>query len=443
MPQFELVSNFGPKGDQQKAIDQLTEGLKSSGQQTLLGITGSGKTFSIASVIANAQRATLVLAHNKTLAAQLYNEFKGFFPKNAVHYFVSYYDYYQPESYLPGKDVYIEKDAQINEKLEELRIASTTALLSRRDVIIVSSVSCIYGLGDPKNWVDLKVHLSFGQKISREKIISQLVDIQFERNDLVLEPGKFRVRGDTIDIRTALSSDFVRVELSGDEVEKISRWSYPAIELIEEIKEITIFPAKHFVIREGQRKTAVESIQKELQEWAPTLGELERTRLESRTRYDLEMIEELGYCSGIENYSRHFDARQPGEPPFTLLDFFPKDFLLVVDESHAALPQVRGMVKGDRSRKKALIEHGFRLPSAYDNRPLTFEEFEKYFNNVIYTSATPADYERKHSKQIVEQIIRPTGLVDPQIFLRPAKNQVKDLMKEILMTEKKGFRMLV
>ncbi len=443
MQKFELHAEFEPKGDQGKAIKELVDGVKTGGQQTLLGITGSGKTFSIACVIEKVQKPTLVLAHNKTLAAQLYNEFKSFFPKNAVHYFVSYYDYYQPESYLAGKDVYIEKDAQINERIEQLRLAATSALLSRKDVIIVSSVSCIYGLGDPSNWMELKVHLKKGQKISRNQIIYNLVDIQFERNDLAVEPGKFRVRGDTIDIRTALSTDFLRIELFGDEIEKISRYSYPAMELTEELSEATVFPAKHFIIKDAQRKSAIESIRAELEERLPQLGELERTRLSSRTKYDLEMIEELGYCSGIENYSRHFDNRKPGEPPFTLLDFFPKDFLLVVDESHVTLPQVKGMVKGDHSRKQSLIEYGFRLPSAYDNRPLTFEEFEKYLKNVIYTSATPAEYEKQHSKQIVEQIIRPTGLVDPQIILRPTKNQLKDLMNEISETAKKGFRTLV
>ncbi len=443
MEKFVLSSSFSPKGDQEKAIDELSQGLKDGGQQTLLGITGSGKTFTIANVIQKINKPTLILAHNKTLAAQLYNEFRGFFPKNAVHYFVSYYDYYQPESYLPGKDIYIEKDAQVNERIEQLRLAATTSLLSRKDVIVVCSVSCIYGLGDPKNWIDLKVNLQQGQKISRDQIISQLIDIQFERNDFTVEAGKLRVRGDTIDIRTSMSDDFLRIELFDDKIDQIIRLSYPAMEPLEQLKEITVFPAKHFVVKDEQIKSAVKSISEELQKRLPELGELERTRLESRTKYDLEMIEELGYCSGIENYSRHFDNRKAGEPPFTLLDFFPKDFLLVVDESHVSLPQVKGMVKGDHSRKTALIDHGFRLPSAYDNRPLTFEEFEKYLKNVIYTSATPADYEKKHSKKIVEQIIRPTGLVDPEIILKPATNQIKDLMEEIKKAEKKGFRTLV
>lgn len=443
MGQFELVSDFEPAGDQPKAIKELSEGVKKGGQQTLLGVTGSGKTYTISQVIAHTNRPTLVLAHNKTLAAQLFNEFKGFFPKNEVHYFVSYYDYYQPESYLPGKDVYIEKDAQINEKIEQLRLAATSALLSRRDVIIVSSVSCIYGLGDPKNWRDLSFELKKGQEISREELIARLVDLQFERNDIDLSPGNIRVRGNIVDLRSTIQDNFLRIEFFGDQVEKISKMSLLDVTEIEAFESVLIFPAKHFVVKDEQRFDAIKTIREELAQRLPELPELERQRLESRTRYDVEMIEELGYCSGIENYSRHFDGRKPGEPPYTLLDFFPKDFLLVVDESHVTLPQVSGMVKGDRSRKKSLIDNGFRLPSAYDNRPLSFEEFEKYLNNVIYVSATPADYELKHSKKVVEQIIRPTGLVDPSVEVRPTKGQIQDLLKEIKATETKGFRTLV
>ncbi len=443
MPKFELVSDFAPAGGQPKAIAELVEGLKKPGQQTLLGVTGSGKTFAISNVIAAVQKPTLVLCHNKTLAAQLYNEFKSFFPKNEVHYFVSYYDYYQPESYLPGKDVYIEKDAQINERIEQLRLAATAALMSHNDVIIVSSVSCIYGLGDPKNWEELSVRLKKGDSVSRSGLISRLVDIQYERNNVDLLPGNIRVRGDTIDIRSSFQDYFTRVSLFGDEVEKISKVGLVDGETISELEETVIFPAKHFVVKDEERVFAIESIRKELAERLPELEELERQRLASRTKYDLEMLEQMGYCSGIENYSRHFDKRKPGEPPFTLLDFFPKDFLFVIDESHVALPQVHGMVKGDRSRKKSLIDHGFRLPSAYDNRPLDFSEFEKYLKNVVYTSATPSEYELKNSKKVVELIIRPTGLVDPPVIVRPSKGQLKDLMNEIREAEKKGFRTLV
>ena len=357
MEKFELVSEFEPAGDQPKAIKALSDGVKTKGQQTLLGVTGSGKTYTISNVIANANKPTLVLAHNKTLAAQLFNEFKGFFPKNEVHYFVSYYDYYQPESYLPGKDVYIEKDAQINEKIEQLRLAATSALLSRRDVIIVSSVSCIYGLGDPQNWKDLSFELKKGQEISREKLIANLVDLQFERNDLDLSPGNIRVRGNIVDIRSTMQDSFLRIEFFGDQVEKISKMSLLNVTEIEALDSVLVFPAKHFVVKEDQRFSAVKTIREELLQRLPELHELESQRLESRTRYDLEMIEELGYCSGIENYSRHFDGRKPGEPPHTLLDFFPEDFLMVVDESHVTIPQVGGMVKGDRSRKKSLIDN--------------------------------------------------------------------------------------
>ncbi|MFH0954893.1 MAG: excinuclease ABC subunit UvrB [Candidatus Micrarchaeota archaeon] len=443
MRPFELTSDYGPKGDQQQAIDALAKGIEKGGKYTLMGVTGSGKTFSCASVIQKVQRPTLVLCHNKTLAAQLYNEFKSFFPKNSVHYFVSYYDYYQPESYLPGKDVYIEKDAQVNARIEQLRLEATTALLTRKDVIIISSVSCIYGIGDPQTFKELNLHLTKNQVMTRKKLIETLVSLQYERNSQAFEPGMVRVQGDILDVRFGYGEDFVRIELFGDQIENLEMRKALTGELIEKLEDITIYPAKHFVVRDEQVKHAIASIQAELRERLSQLGELERTRLGQRTKYDLEMLEELGYCNGIENYSRHFENRKAGEPPFCLLDYFPKDFLMVIDESHVTLPQVHGMHGGDRSRKKNLIDHGFRLPSAYDNRPLTFEEFEKYLNNVIFTSATPADYEIQNSKQVIEQIVRPTGLVDPQIEVRTVENPIKDLMAETIAMEQKGFRTLV
>ncbi len=440
---FKVQSDFRPAGDQPQAIAALASGIQKGGLYTLLGVTGSGKTYTVSHVIERVQKPTLVLCHNKTLAAQLYNEFKSFFPDNSVHYFVSYYDYYQPESYMPGKDVYIEKDAQINEKIEQLRLEATQALLTRSDVIIVSSVSCIYGLGSPENYEKMAVPLRVGETLKRNELIEKLVEIQYQRNNTEFGPGMVRVRGDIVDIRAGFGDDFVRIDFFGDEVESISIRNAVSNELIEKVEKILLFPAKHFVIDAVQRASAIDSIRAELDARLPELGPLEAERLRSRTRYDLEMIEELGYCSGIENYSRHFDGRHPGEPPFCLLDFFPKDFLLVIDESHVSLPQVRGMLGGDRSRKKNLIEHGFRLPSAYDNRPLSFEEFEKYLHHVVFTSATPADYEIQHSKKVVEQIIRPTGLVDPQIEVREAENQVADVLMEIQKTTQKGFRTLV
>ncbi|MBS3061963.1 MAG: excinuclease ABC subunit UvrB [Candidatus Diapherotrites archaeon] len=443
MPLFKVESSFQPAGDQPQAIKELAEGLKTGGLLTLLGVTGSGKTFTVSNVIEKVQKPTLVLCHNKTLAAQLFNEFKAFFPNNSVHYFVSYYDYYQPESYLPGKDVYIEKDAQINEKIEQLRLEATHALMTRKDVIIVSSVSCIYGLGDPENYAKMAVSVRVGEEINRNTLIEKLVDIQYQRNNVDFSPGKIRVLGDIVDIRSGTDDSFTRIEFFGDTVEAISVRNALTNQLVEKMNAIVLFPARHFVIEEDQRNRAIESIRTELKEWLPNLGPLEQERLRSRTFYDLEMIEELGYCSGIENYSRHFDGRKPGEPPYCLLDFFPKDFLMIIDESHVSLPQIHGMLKGDQSRKKSLVDHGFRLPSAFDNRPLSFEEFEKYLKNVVFTSATPADYEFKHSKKVVEQIIRPTGLVDPIIEVRPSNDQVNDLFKEIESTTAKGFRTLV
>jgi excinuclease ABC subunit B len=441
---FKVESPFEPAGDQPKAISALAEGLaKGEGNFTLLGVTGSGKTYTASKVIEKVQRPTLVLCHNKTLAAQLYNEFKAFFPTNSVHYFVSYYDYYQPESYLPGKDVYIEKDAQVNEKIEQLRLEATHALMTRKDVIVVSSVSCIYGLGSPENYAKMAVPVKVGDSIKRDALVEKLVEIQFQRNNVDFSPGKVRVLGDVVDVRSGFDERYIRIEFNGDEIEAISVRHALTNAVIEKPDQVLMFPAKHFVIDEKQRDRAVDAIRAELDEWLPNLGPLEQERLRQRTRYDLEMIEELGYCNGIENYSRHFDGRKVGEPPFCLLDFFPKDFLLVIDESHVTVPQVGGMLKGDQSRKKSLVDHGFRLPSAFDNRPLSFEEFEKYLRNVVFVSATPSEYELKRSKKVVEQIIRPTGLVDPQVEIRSSENQVADVLTEIKATTEKGFRTLV
>ncbi|MHA7734805.1 excinuclease ABC subunit UvrB [Nitrosopumilus sp. S6] len=429
--QFDLVSEYVPTGDQPQAIDQLVRGVKDKTVQTLLGVTGSGKTFSVANVIARTGKNTLVISHNKTLAAQLYSELKQFFPKNNVGYFVSYYDYYQPESYLPQTDTYIEKDTQINEKIEKLRLEATAMLLSGEPTIIVSTVSCIYSLGNPKDWEDLAITVTSGDEIKRNELIRQLVDARYERNDTEVAPGNFRVKGDTIDITPAYSEDLVRISMFGDEVEKISLLDHVSLKEKKKINQMKIFPAKHYLIAKDVRKKAVQSIKDELKKRLPELNELEKQRLEMRTKYDLEMIEELGYCSGIENYSRHFDGRQAGQKAFCLMDFFGDDYLLVIDESHVTLPQLHGMYKGDHSRKKELVTYGFRLPSAYDNRPLKFEEFEKYLKNTIFVSATPAEYEKKISSTIAEQLVRPTGLLDPQVEIRPTKNQMDDLIQEI------------
>ncbi|QDI89459.1 excinuclease ABC subunit UvrB [Candidatus Nitrosopumilus sp. SW] len=429
--QFELASEYVPTGDQPQAIDQLVRGVKDKTVQTLLGVTGSGKTFSVANVIARTGKNTLVISHNKTLAAQLYSELKQFFPKNNVGYFVSYYDYYQPESYLPQTDTYIEKDTQINEKIEKLRLEATAMLLSGEPTIIVSTVSCIYSLGNPKDWEDLAITVNSGDEIKRNELIRQLVDARYERNDTEVAPGNFRVKGDTIDITPAYSEDLVRISMFGDEVEKISLLDHVSLKEKKKINQMKIFPAKHYLIAKDVRKKAVQSIKDELKKRLPELNELEKQRLEMRTKYDLEMIEELGYCSGIENYSRHFDGRKAGEKAFCLMDFFGDDYLLVIDESHVTLPQLHGMYKGDHSRKKELVTYGFRLPSAYDNRPLKFEEFEKYIQNTIFVSATPAEYEKKISSHIAEQLVRPTGLLDPKVEIRPTKNQMDDLIQEI------------
>ena len=441
--QFELVSDYTPTGDQPQAIDTLVDGVKKRTVQTLLGVTGSGKTFSIANVIARTGKNTLVISHNKTLAAQLYSELKQFFPKNNVGYFVSYYDYYQPESYLPQTDTYIEKDTQINEKIEKLRLEATAMLLSGEPTIIVSTVSCIYSLGNPRDWEDLAITINTGDEIKRNEIIRRFVDARYERNDTEVAPGNFRVKGDTIDITPAYSEDLVRISMFGDEVEKIAILDHVSLKEKKKVQQMKIYPAKHYLIAKDVREKAVKSIRTELESRLPELNELEKQRLEMRTKYDLEMIEELGYCSGIENYSRHFDGRKAGEKAFCLMDFFGDDYLMVIDESHVTLPQLHGMYKGDHSRKNELVTYGFRLPSAFDNRPLKFEEFEKYIQNTIFVSATPSEYEKKISSQIAEQLVRPTGLLDPQVEIRPTKDQMDDLIKEINKRSADSERVLV
>lgn len=448
MPDFKIVSDLRPTGDQPKAIEGLVEGLDNSlKRQTLLGVTGSGKTFTMANVIEHVNRPTIVLAHNKTLAAQLYSEFKEFFPQNAVEYFVSYYDYYQPEAYVPRTDTFIEKDSDINEEIDKLRHAATRALLTRRDVIIVASVSCIYGLGSPEEYAKTVVSLRRGGQTRRDKVVRHLIDIQYDRNDMSLVRGSFRVRGDTIEIFPAYEEIAVRVEFFGDEIERIVEVDPLTGELLVERMEIEVFPAKHFVTSESKLKEAIGDIEGEL---AERLAEFERqgklleaARLKQRTMYDLEMLQETGYCSGVENYSMHLSRRKPGEQPSTLMDYFPDDFLMFVDESHISLPQVRGMYAGDRARKDVLVEHGFRLPSARDNRPLTFAEFERMLNQVIFVSATPGPYEQEHSERTVQQVIRPTGLIDPAISVRPTKGQIDDLLAEVNSRVAQGHRALV
>jgi excinuclease ABC subunit B len=440
---FDLHSEFIPTGDQPQAIDALVKGVMKGQVQTLIGVTGSGKTFSVANVIARTGKNTLVISHNKTLAAQLYSELKQFFPKNNVGYFVSYYDYYQPESYLPQTDTYIEKDTQINDKIEKLRLEATAMLLSGEPTIIVSTVSCIYSLGNPKDWGNLAITINSGDEIKRSEIIKKLIDARYERNDIVVAPGNFRVKGDTIDVVPAYSEDIVRISLFGDEIEKIMLLDPVSLKEKRKVSQMKIFPAKHYLISKDVIEVAVNSIKEELEKRLPELNELEKQRLEMRTKYDLEMIEELGYCSGIENYSRHFDGRKPGEKAFCLMDFFGNDFLLVIDESHVTLPQLHGMYKGDHSRKNELVTYGFRLPSAYDNRPLKFEEFEEYIKNTLFVSATPGEYEKKISQQIAEQLVRPTGLLDPSVEIRPTKNQLDDLIKEIGKRTSRNERVLV
>lgn len=447
---FKLVSPHAPAGDQPQAIEELCRGIESGEKhQVLLGVTGSGKTFTIANVIARVNRPTLVLAHNKTLAAQLYGEFRELFPENAVEYFVSYYDYYQPEAYVPEKDLYIEKESSINEEIDKMRHAATRAVLTRRDCIIVASVSCIYGIGSPQTYWGLRAEIAAGDLLSREELIDRLVAMQYQRNDMDFHRGTFRARGDTLDIFPAYETDrAVRVRFFGDEVEEISEIDPLRGVTLRKLPYAAIFPGSHYATPADQLQRAVKSIRAELFERLNELRgegkELFAQRLEQRTTYDIEMLEEMGYCSGIENYSRHLDGRRPGEPPYTLINYFPDDFLLVVDESHMTIPQVQAMFRGDRARKDKLVEYGFRLPSCRDNRPLTFREFEKRINQVIYVSATPGPYELKQTGgAVVEQVVRPTGLVDPEIILKPAKGQVDDLLEEIRRAVARGERVLV
>ena len=447
---FQIVSDYKPAGDQPKAIAELAEGvLRGDKYQTLLGVTGSGKTFTISNVIANVGKPTLVISHNKTLAAQLYGEFKQFFPNNAVEYFISYYDFYQPEAYIPSSDKYIAKDFRINDEIDRLRLRATSALLSgRKDVIIVSSVSCIYGLGSPEEWLSQVIQLQVGERKTRQKLLHELVQIHYTRNDVEFTRGKFRVRGDVVDIYPAYEEYGIRVEFFDNEIDKLSIFDTKTGTIIELVDYITLFPAKQFVTAEDNLHRAMRDIQKELVWRLNILREegkfVEAQRLEERTKYDLEMMRELGYCSGIENYSRHLSGRKEGERPFCLLDYFPKDFLLVVDESHVTIPQIRAMYSGDRQRKMNLVEYGFRLPSALDNRPLKYEEFEAMIPQTIYVSATPSDFElRQSGGVVVEQVIRPTGLLDPEIVVRPVKNQIDDLLEEIRKRAAIGEKILV
>jgi excinuclease ABC subunit B len=448
MPQFEIVSDFRMTGDQPEAVGDLVEGLnKGYKHQTLLGVTGSGKTFTMANVIDQVQKPTLLICHNKTLAAQLCTEFKEFFPNSAVEYFVSYYDYYQPEAYVPRTDTYIEKETDINEEIDKLRHAATRALFEQRDVLIVASVSCIYGLGSPEEYHSFVCSLKRGNSYHREKLLRQLVDMQYERNDIDFTRGKFRIRGDTLEIQPAYEELALRIEFFGDDVERIAEIDPLTGELLAVLDSVDIYPAKHFVTSHDRLILAIESIKQELEERLSELRQqgkiLEAARLEARTNYDIEMLREAGYCTGVENYSRHLSGRAPGSPPWTLLHYFPDDFLLFIDESHMTLPQLRGMYHGDRSRKETLVEYGFRLPSALDNRPLNFAEFEQRINQVIYTSATPADYEYGHSLQVAEQLVRPTGLLEPTVEVKPTKGQIDDLLAQIKTRVDKGERCLV
>lgn len=448
MPKFEIVSDFKMTGDQPQAVARLVEGLNQGfRQQTLLGVTGSGKTFTMANVIERMQRPTLVICHNKTLAAQLSSEFKDYFPNNAVEYFVSYYDYYQPEAYIPRTDTYIEKDIDINEEIDKLRHAATRALFERRDVLIVASVSCIYGLGEPEEYRSFVLSLKKGGRQERGKLLRHLIDMQYERNDMDFTRGKFRVRGDTLEIQPAYEDLGLRIEFFGDDIERIVSIDPLTGEILAEMETVDIYPARHFVTSHDKLIPALRGIEQELVERLAELRRqdktLEAARLEARTNYDLEMLREAGYCNAVENYSRHLSGRAPGSPPWVLLDYFPKDFLLFVDESHMTLPQIRGMYQGDRSRKETLVEYGFRLPSAIDNRPLDFTEFNQRLNQVIYTSATPAEYEQTESRQIVEQLVRPTGLLEPTVEIKPIKGQIDDLLDQVKLRVEKGERCLV
>ncbi len=448
MPNFQVVSDFQPTGDQPVAIDQLTRGLQKGEQhQTLLGVTGSGKTFTMAHVVQNVQKPTLILAHNKTLAAQLYSEMQEFFPHNAVEYFVSYYDYYQPEAYIPRSDTFIEKESDVNEEIDRLRLAATSSLLSRRDVIIVASISCIYGLGSPENYGQAVVHLRVGEMIRRSSVLRHLVEIYYERNDNVLQRGKFRVRGDVLEVQPADREFAYRISLWGDEIERISEIDTLTGEIIDDHSQVDIFPAKHFVTPQDKLVAAIQEIEGELQEqlqYFEAQGKLlEAQRLKQRVNYDLEMLREVGFCNGVENYSRPLAQRPPGSTPWTLLDYFPADWLLIIDESHMSVPQARGMYNGDRARKEVLVEYGFRLPSAMDNRPLRFDELEQHINQVVYVSATPGPYELEHSGKPVQQVIRPTGLLDPVVEVRPTEGQIDDLYRELVKRIAQGQRALV
>lgn len=449
MSEFKIVSEFSPTGDQPEAIKKISNGIRNGDRcQTLLGVTGSGKTFTMASIVQEVQKPTLVVAHNKTLAAQLYSEFKEFFPNNAVEFFVSYYDYYQPEAYISHTDTYIEKDASINEELDRLRHSATNSLLSRRDVIVVASVSCIYGLGDPNEYQGQTLLITKGMEIERNKILLRLVEIQYERNDINFVRGTFRVRGDVIEIIPAqLYQRAYRIEMFGDEIDRICEIDVLTGEILGEVNQVLIFPASHYAASKETLENAIAQIERDLEirnkELIDNEKLLEAQRIRQRTNYDIEMLREVGYCSGIENYSRYFDGRTPGEPPYTLIDYFPDDFLIFIDESHVSLPQFRAMYAGDRSRKENLVEYGFRLPAAFDNRPLKFHEFENKINQVVFVSATPGPYEMEHSTQIAEQIIRPTGLIDPEIIIRPVKGQIDDLISEIRKTVENGFRVLI
>ncbi|KQL53072.1 excinuclease ABC subunit B [Heyndrickxia shackletonii] len=447
--QFELISKYQPQGDQPGAIKRIVDGIHSGKRyQTLLGATGTGKTFTISNVIKEINRPTLIIAHNKTLAGQLYSEFKEFFPNNAVEYFVSYYDYYQPEAYVPQTDTYIEKDSSVNDEIDKLRHSATSSLFERNDVVIIASVSCIYGLGSPEEYREMVLSLRTGMEIERNQLLRKLVDIQYARNDIDFQRGTFRVRGDVVEIFPASRDEHcIRVEFFGDEIDRIREVDALTGEIIGDRDHVAIFPASHFVTREEKMRVAIENIEKELEERLKQLREndrlLEAQRLEQRTRYDLEMMREMGFCSGIENYSRHLTLRPPGSTPYTLLDYFPKDMLIVVDESHVTLPQIRGMYNGDQARKQVLVDHGFRLPSALDNRPLTFDEFEEHISQIVFVSATPGPYELEHSPEMVEQIIRPTGLLDPTIDVRPIEGQIDDLLGEINERVKRNERVLV
>lgn len=448
MQQFQVVSDFQPMGDQPQALASLAAGVQEGMQhQVLLGVTGSGKTYTMAKVVEKIQKPALVIAHNKTLAAQLYSEFREFLPNNMVEYFVSYYDYYQPEAYIPRSDTYIEKDAQVNEEIERLRLAATSALFSRRDVVIIASVSCIYGLGSPQDYGQVALKLTVGEMVRRNQVLRHLVDIFYERNDTALQRAKFRVRGDVLEVQPAYSDNALRVSFWGDEIERISEIDTLTGEILDEFPEVEIFPAKHFITHQEQVREAIVDIEEELKQQVAQLESqgklLEAQRIGQRTRYDVEMLQEIGYCNGVENYSRHLARRPPGSRPWTLLDYFPADWLVFIDESHMTIPQIRGMYAGDRSRKEVLVDHGFRLPSALDNRPLTFDEFSEVAKQTIYVSATPGEYELRSANQVVEQLIRPTGLLDPTVEVRPSEGQIEDLLQEVHRRVAVGQRALI